>query len=234
MSENQRERKQATTKTDLTPDHFVRKRVGEKVHHARLRLGLSQEELCLRAGLNRTYLSDIERGEGNATLTILTKISGALDISLADLLSGVESKKKNPANLLLIDTPPGQARIKRLLEGHNIVCSQHLRDAKQHLEEQTFDLVIGGLNFADGRIFDLLRLSRITEHNGKTPFLCFREQSLDQINPFLRQAVSISCAALGACIFLESEQYSRTPEGELQLRRDIEHWLPADKRLWTS
>ena len=41
---------------------------GEKVREVRLKQGLSQEELASRAGVHRTYVGMIERGEKNITL----------------------------------------------------------------------------------------------------------------------------------------------------------------------
>lgn len=48
---------------------------------------LSQEELAHRAGIHWTYLGGIERGERNPALVNITKIAGALDVSLAELFA---------------------------------------------------------------------------------------------------------------------------------------------------
>lgn len=48
--------------------------------------GLSQEELADRAGLHRTYVSSIERGERNITLRTVFVLAKALDVEPADLL----------------------------------------------------------------------------------------------------------------------------------------------------
>ena len=49
--------------------------------------GISQEELAGRAGLHRTYVSDIERGARNVSLESIEKLARALDISVASLFS---------------------------------------------------------------------------------------------------------------------------------------------------
>ena len=48
--------------------------------------GISQEELALKAGLHRTYIGMIERGEKNLTLINILKISYALEIKISSLL----------------------------------------------------------------------------------------------------------------------------------------------------
>ena len=44
---------------------------GKNVRATRLAQGLSQEELAFRAGLKRTYLSDMERGTRNPSVRVL-------------------------------------------------------------------------------------------------------------------------------------------------------------------
>ncbi len=56
----------------------------------RLRIGLSQEELADRAGLHRTYIGGIERGERNVGVLNILKLARALKLRPADLLNGLE------------------------------------------------------------------------------------------------------------------------------------------------
>jgi transcriptional regulator with XRE-family HTH domain len=64
----------------------IRKRVGANLRRAREALGVSQEELADRAGLHRTYLSGVERGVRNPTVTVLEKIAKALKVKTSTLL----------------------------------------------------------------------------------------------------------------------------------------------------
>jgi transcriptional regulator with XRE-family HTH domain len=41
----------------------VRSAFGDRVRQLRLKRGLSQEAFALKAGINRTYIGDVERGE---------------------------------------------------------------------------------------------------------------------------------------------------------------------------
>tara|TARA_R110002094_G_scaffold57631_2_gene68764 strand:+ start:799 stop:1008 length:210 start_codon:yes stop_codon:yes gene_type:complete len=67
----------------------IRKKFGARLRKLREAQGWSQEELADRAGLHRTYISSVERGVRNPTITVLAKIAAALGVSLAELLSGV-------------------------------------------------------------------------------------------------------------------------------------------------
>jgi transcriptional regulator with XRE-family HTH domain len=64
----------------------VRRRVGLNVKRLREASSRSQEEFAFDAGLHRTYVSGVERGVRNPTLTVLEKLASALKVSLPDLL----------------------------------------------------------------------------------------------------------------------------------------------------
>lgn len=70
------------------------KRVGERIRFFRKERGLSQEELAYRATLHNTYIGQVERGEKNATIESLVKISTALDITVAELFHKTASQQK--------------------------------------------------------------------------------------------------------------------------------------------
>ena len=60
---------------------------GQKVRAERQKQGLSQEGLAEKAGVHRTYIGMIERGEKNITLLNIEKIAKALGIPLDRLMS---------------------------------------------------------------------------------------------------------------------------------------------------
>lgn len=49
--------------------------------------GWSQEEFADRAGLHRTYVSGVERGVRNPTVTVLEKLAEGLETTLPELLT---------------------------------------------------------------------------------------------------------------------------------------------------
>ena len=63
---------------------------GEKVREIRQKKGFSQEVLALKAGVHRTYIGMIERGEKNITLENIEKISRALDVPLSKLFENIK------------------------------------------------------------------------------------------------------------------------------------------------
>ncbi len=63
----------------------ILERFGSQVRKLRLDKNLSQEELAYKAGLHRTYIGMIERGEKNITLVNIEKITKALAINICEL-----------------------------------------------------------------------------------------------------------------------------------------------------
>jgi transcriptional regulator with XRE-family HTH domain len=57
-----------------------------RVRQRRLELGLSQENLSLSCGLDRSYIGSVERGRRNVSLVNITKIAKALGLDARDLL----------------------------------------------------------------------------------------------------------------------------------------------------
>lgn len=62
---------------------------GERVRKARLGLGLSQEALADAAALHRTYIGTVERGERNPALLNILRLSTALKLDPAVLVTGL-------------------------------------------------------------------------------------------------------------------------------------------------
>lgn len=58
---------------------------GQRVRKLRLEAGLSQEAFADKCGLDRTYISGIERGVRNPTLEVIAVIAEGFDIKLQDL-----------------------------------------------------------------------------------------------------------------------------------------------------
>lgn len=59
--------------------------VGNRIKVLRNGRGYSQEELADRAGIDRTYLTSVERGKRNISIVNIEKIAIALDVEIAEI-----------------------------------------------------------------------------------------------------------------------------------------------------
>lgn len=66
--------------------------VGETISEIRKRKAISQDVLSGLAGIGRTHLSAIERGERKPTLETLYRLSLAFDMKMSDIIIEIESK----------------------------------------------------------------------------------------------------------------------------------------------
>jgi transcriptional regulator with XRE-family HTH domain len=60
---------------------------GAAVRKKRLELGFSQEALADHAGIDRSYMSSVERGGQNVGLVLAAQIARALGVRLAELVA---------------------------------------------------------------------------------------------------------------------------------------------------
>lgn len=65
----------------------VQQKLGKKLRTLRSEAGYTQEQLGEITGLDRTYISDIERAVRNPSLRTLEKLAKALKISVSELTS---------------------------------------------------------------------------------------------------------------------------------------------------
>ena len=64
-----------------------------RLRHAK---GISQEDLAHRAGVNRTYMSKLEKGASYPGLEIIAKLATVLEVEPAELLRRPSASKDNP------------------------------------------------------------------------------------------------------------------------------------------
>src|ERR1700757_261484 len=82
--------------------------LGMAIKTQRVSLGISQEELAYRAGLHRTYVSDLERGARNPSIESVEKLAGALQVSVSKLFESVGngSGARKMIEILLVEDEP--------------------------------------------------------------------------------------------------------------------------------
>lgn len=75
---------QSMTSTQFNKANTVN--LGNKIRSLRNKQKISQEKFSAKAGLHRTYISQLELGLRNPTFTTLNKIASALGVPAKDLL----------------------------------------------------------------------------------------------------------------------------------------------------
>ena len=80
---------------------------GTTIKSKRAELGMSQEELADRAGLHRTYVSDVERGTRNVSLGSIEKLAHALGLSVWRLFEKASNgHSTDHLEILLVEDEP--------------------------------------------------------------------------------------------------------------------------------
>ena len=70
--------------------NHLTKLIGQRIRNYRNQQNLSQEKLAEMSGCHPTYIGQVERGEKNATLESIEKISSALKIPLSQLFEKID------------------------------------------------------------------------------------------------------------------------------------------------
>ncbi len=66
--------------------HPILLSLGKAIRIARRKKGLSQENLALLSGVDRSYMGRVERGDNNVAILTLSRISEALGMRLEELM----------------------------------------------------------------------------------------------------------------------------------------------------
>lgn len=79
----------------------IAKALGKRIRNYRTNKGLSQEKLAELSGCHPTYIGQVERGEKNATIESIDRISAALGVSLSRLFEMVGSEQTEERSIPL-------------------------------------------------------------------------------------------------------------------------------------
>jgi transcriptional regulator with XRE-family HTH domain len=85
-------------------------RFGKRVKELRIEREFTQEQLSERAGVFRTYMSRIETGVANPTLTMIHALADALEVSATALLEAPVRAKASPRAKEKVRSPTGGSR----------------------------------------------------------------------------------------------------------------------------
>jgi len=67
--------------------------LGRAIRSRRLALGMSQEDLAFRVGLDRTYVGGVERGERNVSFVNLLAITKGLETPIEELMRAFSKER---------------------------------------------------------------------------------------------------------------------------------------------
>lgn len=96
---------------------LLRRQLGEVLRRHRLRQGLTLRELSTRARVSLGYLSEIERGQKEASSELLTSICAALDVPLSSVLLAVSDE------LALVELADSGVTVSPVSRGGAVVSS---------------------------------------------------------------------------------------------------------------
>jgi transcriptional regulator with XRE-family HTH domain len=81
------------------PDKQLLKAFGAEVKSRRASLGLSQEELAHRAGLNRTFVGKLEVAQSQPSMTVLFQLASALQLEASELVAQIARRAAREARV---------------------------------------------------------------------------------------------------------------------------------------
>lgn len=100
--------------------------VGERVRHARGRIGMTRRVLAEKSGVSQRYLAQLESGQGNISIALLLKVAGALEFGIEWLVSSDDpwtSEIARASYLMQTATKAQRAQVFEALSPRNLDSS---------------------------------------------------------------------------------------------------------------
>jgi len=113
------------------------------------------------------------------------------------------------------------ARLRHVLEGHEVRIVRSMAEAIAALPEWQPELVIVGMRFDESRMFDLVRHIRADERYQSLRVVCLRVNAR-MLAGLTVAGTKLACTELGADLFVDFQEFPDTPEGNAQIRRAID------------
>lgn len=115
--------------------------LGQRIRSYRKSSGLSQEQLAELADLHPTYIGQLERGEKNASIETLARISHALHVPMTQLLEKLDEYNVDES----ITSDSGTFPLKTesiALEAYELISMESLENQKKLLKLLTYALML--------------------------------------------------------------------------------------------
>ncbi len=112
--------------------------LGQRIRYYRRQQKLSQERLAELSDLHPTYIGQIERGEKNATIESIYKISIALDIPMSKLLEKLDEHSLPESNDRSLHSGANETNIP--LQIYELISCESIENQQLLLEMITYAL----------------------------------------------------------------------------------------------
>lgn len=112
--------------------------LGQRIRYYRRQQKLSQERLAELSDLHPTYIGQIERGEKNATIESIYKISIALDIPMSKLLEKLDEHSLTESNDRSLHSGTNETNIP--LQIYELISCESIENQQLLLEMITYAL----------------------------------------------------------------------------------------------
>ena len=125
----------------------------------------------------------------------------------------------------------GEARVERILAGHDVAVVKTSNEARALLEAEEFGLVILGVHFDESQMFTLIGDIRAHARYRKVPILCVMGVRGRILTDVAIEGLDHAVKAMLANGFLNLERYPDTVEGDARLRRIVDYLILLDGEL---
>lgn len=127
--------------------------------------------------------------------------------------------------------PETAERLKRILDGHELVFADSRPEAAQHLDSSRFGMVVIGVHFDDAQIFTLIGDIRLHAKYRKVPILVVHSPGPHDLTEVAIEAIDRAVLALTANGFLSFDHFDDDAEGDARVRRVVDYLILIDGDL---
>jgi len=118
-------------------------------------------------------------------------------------------------------------RLERILSGHRITAVGDVDAAQREMEKREYDLIVIGVHFDESRMFELLRLVRITKLNSLSPVVCVLSGP-SRLSDVAIEGLDHAVKAMLANAFLNFGKFPDDASGNARLRRIFDYLILID------
>jgi len=115
--------------------------------------------------------------------------------------------------------------MERVLAGHDLVFVRNRTQAMEHLEKETFGMVLLGVHFDESQMFNLLGDIRLHSKYRKVPILVVLLRGRFPMSDVTVEALDHAAKAMTANGFLDLDHFADDEEGNARIRRIVDYLI---------